>query len=153
MKKSKSSKSLKDIDKEVKEARTLQGRKNLRSEIDQDASEWDVIEWHSQVSVSPYWDSLQGSTMTQDGEYQEDPCANPDLLPLEDSRPFHSNRVERLYNKLNISGKIDKLTDKEKEVLEMVCNGYSIGDTADMLNMTKSNVQDTLNRAKIKLKN
>jgi len=159
MKKSRISKSHKDIEKEVKEARTIAGRKRLKEEIEQDASEWDVVEIDSEdVRVSPYWDHAEDNNYNEEGEIQEDPQANPDYVDT--SKPhevypksFMSEKTQRLYKKLNIEEKMKTLTDKEKEVLDMICHGYSQRETAELLNIAQSTVRDILNGAKNKLKN
>ena len=158
MKKSKSSKSLTDIEKEVKESRTITGRKALRKEIDRDTSEWDVVKWTGKITISPYWDQSELNNHNEDGEASEDVLANPDYVDT--SKPheafpksFKSEKVDRLYKKLGIEEKLKRLTVKEREVLDMICNGYSQKEVAEMLNISDGSVYNTLNKAKNKLKN
>jgi RNA polymerase sigma factor (sigma-70 family) len=158
MKKSKSSRSPIDIEKEVKEARTIKGRKDLRKEIDLDVSERDVEEWTDKVSISPYWDQAQLNKYNEETEILEDARANPDYVDTSKShevfpKPFKSEKVDRLYKKLGIEEKLKRLTVKEREVLGMICNRYSQKETAEMLNISDGSVYNTLNKAKNKLKN
>jgi RNA polymerase sigma factor (sigma-70 family) len=158
MRKSRSSRSHIDIAKEVKEARTLKGRKRLREEIEFGAIERDVVEWTDQVNVSPYWDHAAETCYDEEGEIKEQAAANPDYVKMGDynsfyPKPFHSEKIERLYKKLNVEEKMKLLTDKEKEVLEMLSNGYSQKEVAKLLGNSDGRISNIVNNIKTKLKN
>ena len=148
MRKSKMSSSVKDIESEVKEARTIEGRKRLREEIEFDASERDVIS-----SSESYWEFISDNIYLDD-EVKEDAEANPDILG-EDStlhpRAFNSAKVERLFKKSDIMSKLHLLSSREREVLEMVCVGYSFDEISKLLIISKSAVNEYINRARSKL--
>jgi DNA-binding NarL/FixJ family response regulator len=166
MRKSKSSKSFKDIEKEVKEARTIIGRKRLRNEIDLGSIERDVEIRENISSNGAYWDdAIEFQLLGSEGEIKEHPRANPDYLTLpkgqahlweQNSTPypkaFKSNKVKKILINSNIKLKLKLLSDREREVLEMVCNGYSLEETARLLDINKSSISMYINRARIKLK-
>jgi len=135
---------------EVKVARTLEGRKKLRHEIETDACLWDEkrVKTGKNHEGSPYWDWVE-RRLNQNGSFsQELATANPDVLGHDEAREsaLMEDCLDRVFSR------IKSLSQQELVILNMlVYEGRSLREIAGLLNTSKKAVEKTVERFRKKL--